>query len=224
MQLNESPFALLFDMDGVLVDSNPYHKIALVQFCKERGIVLTEEELKSKIYGRTNRDWITNVFGNVGEEMLAEYTEGKESLFREIYKEYIKPVEGLRAFLNVLDAAKVPRALATSAPTANVEFTLGRLGLETYFPVRLDDRHVSIGKPHPDIYLKAAAALGYEPARCVVFEDSLAGIEAGLKAGAKVVGITTTHKKEELSMCHRVISDFSALTPSDFLPLFEEEK
>src|SRR5687767_3602871 len=121
--------AFIFDMDGVIVDSNPFHKISLKQFCKKYGHDLSEEQLREKIYGRTNKDWIANVFGNIDQEKMRAYANEKEALFRELYKNDIRLVEGLSGFLRKLDAQKLPRAIATSAPRANVDFTLSKTGI-----------------------------------------------------------------------------------------------
>jgi beta-phosphoglucomutase len=210
-------FAFLFDMDGVVIDSNPFHKIALRQFCKKYGYDLSEEQLKEKIYGRTNKDWLTNIFGKLDEKTLKAYADEKEALFREIYANDIKPVEGLVSFLNKMDDLKIPRAIATSAPRANVDFTLSKTGTEKYFPVILDDSFVSMGKPHPEIYLKTAAALNFDPKNCIVFEDSLSGVKAGKASGCKVVGITTTHSREELGETDLVIDNFEELDPQQLI-------
>ena len=202
----------IFDMDGVLVDSNPAHKIALKQFCKKHGYDLTEQQLREKIYGRTNRDWLLNLFGDLPDATIREYADEKEALFRELYTD-IKPVDGLKAFLDKLDQLKFSRAIATSAPRANVDFTLFNTNMEKYFPTILDDSFVSRGKPDPEIYLKSAAALNFAPSVCVVFEDSLSGVQAGKRAGCKVVGITTTHTREELVETDFVIDNFVDLDP-----------
>lgn len=204
--------AFIFDMDGVLVDSNPTHKIALKQFCKKHGYDLTEEELREKIYGRTNRDWIRNLLGDLGEETIRQYAEEKEALFRELYHD-IKPLEGLMTFLERLDNLNIPRAIATSAPRANVDFTVSRTHMERFFSIILDDSFVSQGKPHPEIYLKTAAALDLNPTQCVVFEDSISGVKAGKYAGCKVVGVTTTHIREELGETDLNIDNFANLEP-----------
>lgn len=209
--------AILFDMDGVIIDSNPFHKISLKQFCKKYGYDLSEEQLREKIYGRTNKDWIVNVFGPLDEKKLRAYADEKEALFREIYKNDIKPVDGLIPFLKHLDDLKIPRAIATSAPRANVDFTLAHTGTAKYFPVILDESFVSRGKPDPEIYLKTAAALKFAPENCIVFEDSLSGVTAGKRAGCKVVGITTTHTREELHETDLVIDDFNGLDPQTLI-------
>jgi len=204
--------AFIFDMDGVLVDSNPTHKVALKQFCKAHGYELTEQDLREKIYGRTNKDWLANLFGDLNEETIRQYADEKEALFRNLYTD-IKPVEGLLPFLDELDRLKISRAIATSAPRANVDFTLKKTGTERYFDTILDDSFVTEGKPNPQIYLKSAKALGFTPEKCIVFEDSLAGVKAGKSAGCKVVGITTTHTRQELAGTDFIIDDFIGLEP-----------
>lgn len=203
----------IFDMDGVIVDSNPFHKIALKQFCKQHGYDLSDQQLHEKIYGRMNRDWIISLFGNLPEETVQQYAEEKEALFREIYSNDIKPVNGLVPFLEKLNEYDYPRVVATSAPSENVDFTLSKTSTRDFFPIVLDDSDVLNGKPHPEIYLKAAAMLKIPPDQCLVFEDSLSGIAAGKAAGCKVIGITTTHPTNELADVDLVIDNFTDLDP-----------
>lgn len=207
----KNSFALIFDMDGVIVDSNPFHKIALHQFCSQHGYELSETQLREKIYGRTNKEWLTNLFGELSESQWRAYADEKEALYRTLFKEAIKAVAGLPAFLKNMEAAGVPMAIGTSAPRGNVDFTLGSTQLERYFPLVLDDSAITHSKPHPEIYLKAAAALGYPNERCVVIEDSLSGVTAGKKSGSKVIGITTTHTPEELHEADYIIANFNSL-------------
>ena len=214
-------FAVIFDMDGVIVDSNPFHKIALRQFCEKHGYHLSDDELKSRIFGRTNKDWLMSLFdGKVTDQQIKDFEDEKESLFREIFSPHIKPVEGLIPFLEMLETRKIPRAVATSAPPANVQFTLEKTGTQKYFPVVVDGDMVENSKPHPEIYLKTIAAIHFPPERCVVIEDSLSGITAGRQAGCKVIGITTTHIREELSETDLIIDHFNDLTIDDLIKLF----
>lgn len=204
-------------MDGVIVDSNPAHKIALKRFCKKYGKDLSEEELREKIYGRRNQDWLIKIFGPLDESRMRSYADEKEELFREIYASDIRPLRGLPDFLKRLEEKDLPRAIATSAPRSNVDFTLERTGLGSFFDTILDDSFVDEGKPHPDIYLKTAKALHFDPANCVVFEDSLAGVISARAAGCKVVGLTTTHTREELRETDLVIDDFYGLEPKELV-------
>jgi beta-phosphoglucomutase len=206
------PFAVVFDMDGVIADTNPFHKDAIQQFVTKYGFELTEEELKTRVYGTTNRQWITNLFGELTENELQAYAFEKEQLFRDIYAPYINPVKGLIQFLDLLVEHQIPRSIATSAPPANVDFVLDRTGTRKYFDIILDERMVTQGKPNPEIYLKSAKALGLPNQQCIVIEDSLAGVEAARKSGSKVIGITTTHSPEELQDTDLVIDDFDQLT------------
>jgi beta-phosphoglucomutase len=205
-------FGVIFDMDGVIVDSNPYHKIALKEFCSRHGYELTDDQLLKRIYGRTNREWITELFGKLPEDQLSEYTEEKEALFRKLFADDIKPLKGLVHFLDMLNEHKILRAIGTSAPRSNVDYTLNKTNTVKYFPTILNDTFVTHSKPHPEIYLKSAEALGLPNSQCIVIEDSLSGVEAGKKAGSKVIGVTTTHTHSELSHCDLVIDDFEGLT------------
>ena len=195
------------------MDSNPYHKIALNQFCAKYGYHLTEEGLRNKIYGRTNKEWITNLFGVLPPEQLAQYGEEKEALYRELFDKDIQPVSGLIDFLRLLDKHSIPRAIGTSAPRSNVDFTLLKTDIQNFFSIILDESHVTHGKPSPEIYLNVAKKLGLRPQRCVVFEDSLSGVISAKRAGTKVVGITTTHTAQELSETDFIINDFKNLDP-----------
>ena len=209
-------YAFIFDMDGVIVDSNPTHKIALQQFCKEHGYQLSEDDLRKKIYGRTNRDWLLNLFGELDEATIERYAYQKEALFRSLYTG-IKPLNGLVAFMDQLDQLKISRAIATSAPRANVDFTLDKTDLRKYFNTILDDSFVTEGKPNPQIYLKSAQSLGFDPTYCIVLEDSLSGVTAGKRAGCKVIGLTTTHSPEELAESDMVINDFEGISPQSLI-------
>ncbi|MGB3616742.1 MAG: HAD family phosphatase [Catalinimonas sp.] len=208
------PFALVFDMDGVIVDSNPYHKRSLLAFIRRYGYDLGEAELREKVFGRNNREWIPNVFSDrdLSDEVVRHYAEEKERLFREMYAEAVAPLPGLRTFLDRLQTLGVPYAIATSAPRANVDFTLDRTDLTRYFTTILHESHFDRGKPDPEIYRRAAAALRFDPARCLVFEDSLSGVEAARRAGCPVVGVTTTHPPEELTDTVLQIPDFEGLS------------
>lgn len=211
------PIAFIFDMDGVIVDSNPYHKIALRQFCEKHGHKLTETELREKIYGRTNKDWIPNLFGNITPELARKYANEKEALFRKLYAADIKPVSGLIEFLEELDLKGLPRAIATSAPRENVDFTLDKTGTQGYFKVILDESFVSKGKPDPEIYLKTATALNRPPQQCIVIEDSLSGVMSAKAAGCRVIGVTTTHSAEEFPPVDLIIDDFKGLNPKSVI-------
>jgi beta-phosphoglucomutase len=215
-------YGFIFDMDGVIVDSNPYHKISLRQFCEKYGYTLSDADMVAKIFGRTNREWIANVFGELPAEQIYALTEEKEAMYRTLHEKDMVPLPGLKDFLLTLKRGGYPTAIGTSAPLSNVNFVLEKTGLREFFPVILKDTDITIGKPDPEIYLKAAQRIGLPANQCIVFEDSLSGIAAGRASGAKVVGVTTTHTPEELADTDYVISDFSELNPESLIKILFE--
>jgi HAD superfamily hydrolase (TIGR01509 family) len=215
-------FAVIFDMDGVIVDSNPYHRIALRKFCESYGYNLSDEEMKIKIFGRTNKDWLTRLFGRdlpAGE--LNRLEDEKERLFRELIEPDIEPVPGLLDFLRELKEQQITCAVATSAPPANVSFTLEKTGTAKFFRTIVDGNKVMHSKPHPEIYLKTARVIGFATHRCLVIEDSLSGIASAQEAGCPVIGITTTHSARELNHTRMVIKNFYEVGVEDLNGIFE---
>jgi beta-phosphoglucomutase family hydrolase len=208
-------FAALFDMDGVLVDNTDYHINAWLQFAQRHGFPLTKDQYVDNINGRVSADAMAYVFRRpIVTDELASLTEEKESVYRELYAPYLKPTPGLLAFLDQLKAENIKLAVGTSAPVSNVSFTLDGLLLRPYFDAIVDASMIQHGKPNPEIYLTAAQRLGIDPAYCVVFEDALAGIEAGLRAGMTVIALATTHTHAELADTGAalIIDDFTGLT------------
>ncbi|MEO8598172.1 MAG: beta-phosphoglucomutase family hydrolase [Candidatus Solibacter sp.] len=185
--------ALLFDMDGVIVDSNPMHCEAWTAFNLRYGLETTGAMLQ-RMYGRRNDQIVRDFFG---EQLTAEEVDArgraKEQLYREMVGERIDSmlVPGLRDFL--ARHQDLPLAVASNAEPENVEFVLERSGLRPYFRAVVDGHQVNRPKPFPDVYLRAAELLGVPPARCVVFEDSPSGAAAALAAGMPVIGLSTTY-------------------------------
>lgn len=184
--------ALIFDLDGVIVDSDPVHREAWAIFNRRFGLETTETMLQ-RTYGKRNDEIVRDFFGGglPPEEVAARGT-AKEELYREMISGRIEEilVPGVRGFLE--RHRGVPMGLATNAEPANVEFLLDRAGLRPYFRVVVDGHQVRHPKPHPEIYLRAAGLLGTAPANCLVFEDSPAGVEAARAAGMRVISICTT--------------------------------
>lgn len=191
---------LIFDMDGVIVDNYSWHLDAFVEFGKKHGLKITKEEF-SKYFGSTNHLIMNSLFNkNHTKDEITALSEEKETIYRELYRPFIKPVEGLPAFLEYALDHGIAVALATSAPHENVNFTLEATGLKKYFNVITDSSMVKHGKPDPEIYLLTAAKLGVPPSECIVFEDSVPGILSAQQAGMQVIGVATTHKPDELLM------------------------
>jgi len=182
--------AFIFDLDGVIIDSMPMHVSAWRIYLNRLGIPI--EDLEMRMHGRRNDELVLELFGDhLSAAEVFEHGAAKERLFREMMQPALeaKIVPGVRDFLMRADG--IPRALASNAEPANIDFVLDRAGLRGSFDVIVDGHQVAHPKPWPDIYLRAADLLGRTPAQCIVFEDSPTGIEAARAAGSRVVGVGT---------------------------------
>lgn len=209
-------------MDGVICDTNPYHSLAWKAFLDKLGVASSEEEFIAHMYGKSNSYILKHFLQRPveGEEFAQKEFE-KEALFREIYEAHVKPINGLLEFIEDLKANGVKIGIATSAPYLNMELILSKLPLRDKMQSLLASEDVSTHKPNPEVYLKSALNLDISPERCVVFEDSFSGVTAGKAAGAKVVGVLSTYKKEELPPCDSYIVDYQGLTYKKIKDLFE---
>jgi len=140
----------------------------------------------------------------------------KEELYREVVEDWgIEPLPGVRPWLERLSEAGIPCGIGSSTEAKNVEVGLKKLGLGNFFQTAVTAEQVQRGKPAPDVFLEVARQLGLKPARCVVFEDAPAGVEAGRAAGMKVVGVATTHPGGHLEGVFREVSRLDELTTEE---------
>jgi beta-phosphoglucomutase family hydrolase len=193
LQLLAPGLALIFDMDGVIVDSNPMHREAWAAF-NRRYDLETTEAMHDSMYGKRNDEIVRNFFGDgLPDEEVLRRGAAKEEVYREMAAGHIAEmlVTGLQAFLEEYRGA--PMGVASNGEPQNVELILREAGLRQYFRAIVDGHQVVNPKPNPEIYLKVAHLLRTQPSNCIVFEDSHAGVQAGLAAGMRVVGIRTTH-------------------------------
>lgn len=185
--------AIILDMDGVIIDSNPAHREAWRIYNRRFGIE-TDEAMHQRMYGKRNDEIVKDFFGpHLTADQVFAHGAAKEQLYRELMADEIgaRLVPGVREFLQ--RHAGSPIALATNAEPANVDFLLDAADLRRYFRVVVDGHQVQKPKPHPEIYLRAADLLATAPRDCIVFEDSLAGLQAARAAGTRTVGVMTTH-------------------------------
>ena len=179
-------------MDGVIADSNPYHRLAWEAFNRRYGLETTEA-MQERMYGKRNDQIVRDFFGaGLSDEEVTARGAAKEALYREMIADRVESmlVPGLREFLERY--RDTPKAVATNAEPPNVDFLLDQTDLRRYFQVVLNGHQVSHPKPDPEIYLRAAELLQTKAAACLVFEDSHSGVEAGRAAGMRVIGISTT--------------------------------
>ena len=205
---------LLFDMDGVLVNNLEVHREAFAEFFRRYGVERSFDEL-SRVFGKGNDDIMGELMPREVVERVGirELGNEKEAIYREIYAPTIVPQPGLLDFLAESEREGLRAAVGSSGYRANVDFVLDKCDIRRYFMAAVAGDEVTRCKPDPEIYLTAAAKLGLEPKECVVFEDAEAGIEAGKRAGMKVVALATTFDRSflENTEADYIIDDFRGL-------------
>ena len=190
--MNAPATALLFDMDGVIVDSTALHTEAWRVYLRELGMDV--EDIEGRMLGKHNADLVRDFFAGheLSPETIYHHGARKEAMYREM----LRPVWEHHLVPGVVDFIRrhrqQPMAVGSNAEPANVKLVLELAGIRECFGAIVDGHQVSRPKPHPDVYLLAADLLGVHPERCIVFEDSATGIEAALAADMRVVGVTTT--------------------------------
>jgi HAD superfamily hydrolase (TIGR01509 family) len=185
--------ALIFDMDGVIVDSNPVHTAAWKAYLMRLGLVLDSAE--ERMMGKRNDEIVRDFFGDqTSDAEIVRHGAAKEALYRQMMVPQLsgRLVPGLVPLLDRCRGTRV--GLATNAEPLNVQFVLENAGLRDRFEAIIDGHQVEKPKPHPEIYERTAQFLETNPANCIVFEDSFAGAQAARLAGARVVGVSTTHR------------------------------
>ncbi len=201
--------AVIFDMNGVIVDDMEYHIVAWKEFAAKRGKIISDEEFDKMLAGRNNIETIRYIVSpDISDEEAYELSEEKEKIYRERYLPEMKLLPGLADFLEELTAAKIPCAVGTAAPIENSKLVLDGLNIRHYFGAVVDASQVKNGKPAPDLFLEAARRLNVPNTECVVFEDSVLGLNAAHSANMKAVGVMTTHPKEKLPYIVDAIKDF----------------
>jgi len=212
-------YGAIFDMDGVIVDTGWAHKQAWAEFARMHGAGFTDD-LFFRTFGMQNYQIIPIVLGHaVSPEEVGPMGDWKEERYRQIVAEGLTVPDGLKALLADLKANGFRIAVGSSAPKANIDLVLDRLGMRSSFDAIVYGDMVSRGKPAPDTFLTAADKLGVPPAECVVVEDAVPGVQAGKAAGMAVVAITTTRTRQDLAQADRVIDRFTEVRAADFIRL-----
>jgi beta-phosphoglucomutase family hydrolase len=218
----KTSFAVIFDMDGTLVDNTPYHfKSWQAMFKKYSLGDISLDTYHNEISGIPVMDTIRRLFGADHDEAgLNALLREKETIYKDLYAPFAAPINGLENFLAELKSADIKMAMASSATINDINFILDNVLIREYFSVIVDGSRVSRSKPDPQIFLKAAEELNAGPKNCIVFEDSIAGIKAGNAAGMKVVGITTGDTADKLQPANLIIKDYTGLDYHKLAALF----
>lgn len=183
--------ALIFDLDGVVIDSMPTHTLAWERYLEAHGF--DPRDVEERMHGKRNDDLVRDLFGpSLSDQEVFEHGAAKERMFREMIGATLeaKLVPGVREFVAAA-SRMVPLAVGTNAEPANVDFILNGAGIRKYFRAIVDGSQVARAKPAPDVYLRGAELMDAAPGNCIVFEDSPVGIQAARAAGMRVVGVLT---------------------------------
>ena len=207
--------AFIFDLDGVVVDSNELHVESWKEVARRHGFDCPDPDHIGKCGLRTGAVIRDLLRWPVSEKEAARIGFEKEEIYREwIRQGGIRPIPGALEFLDQSRQLGIRCAVGSSAPRENVDLCLKVLRLEEGFVATVSGADIPRGKPAPDIFLKAAEQMGVEPGQCLVFEDAPAGVEAAHAAGMRAVALLTSHSREELFGADWLVPDFRSISPS----------
>ncbi len=191
--------ALLWDMDGVIVDSGEYHFAAYVAVLGERGVKLDRKRYYSTLFGRRNWDILRDVLGDLPEDEIRALARQKEEKFRELARGHIEPLPGAKELLHRAHKAGLKQSIVSSTPRENIELIVGSLGVRDELDAIVGEEDSERGKPDPQPFTTAAGRLGVACECCVVLEDAPEGIAAGKAAGMRTIAVATTRSVERLN-------------------------
>ncbi|MBF9221552.1 HAD family hydrolase [Hymenobacter ruricola] len=212
--------ALIFDMDGVLIDNTPYQARAFQLLFRDLGLTTNARKLLVRLNGMPATNILKTVFRDpVPEKQLKEYSSQREFLYRTLYWSKRRETPGLSRFLEAARAAGFRLALGTSSPPETIAYIVDHLNLRRFFDVVIGKEDVERGKPHGDTFSIAAAKLGAKPEECIVFEDAVLGEQAAYKAGMRCVAVASFLPAKAFQAPLTVIKDFTGLTPEHLLEL-----
>lgn len=212
--------ALIFDMDGTMVESMPAHAKSWDLFRRRHHLALSVDEILQRTTGRNGIECVRELLGaDIPEDRAKLLIDRKEADYREIFAREFREVAGFAKFARQAQDRGLKLAVATAGDGNNLAFVLKRLDLQRGPDAEVRGDQGLPGKPEPDIFQKAAQMLGAEPAQCVVFEDAPFGIEAARRAGMRAVAICSTHQADELAGPHVIaaVRDYEELMNNNFL-------
>ena len=210
---------VIFDLDGVLIDTGQFHRQSWYDLAREEDFEMSDELFYST-FGMQNYQIIPLlVRRDLTAEDIERMSEWKERRYRELISGKLTLQEGARGLIDELKSNGFLLAIGTSAPQANLAFMLEHTGVDDCFDAYVTGEEVSNSKPAPDTFLKAAEKLSLAPGCCLVVEDAVQGVQAGKKAGMKVVAVCTTRQREDLEEADLIVDSLGELKADDFLKL-----
>jgi HAD superfamily hydrolase (TIGR01509 family) len=214
--------AFIFDLNGTMIDDMRYHSAAWYAILNEDlKAGLTPEEVDRQMYGK-NEELLDRVFGKgrFSPQELAEISRKKELSYQAAFRPHLELIAGLQEFLGKASDHSIRMAIGSAAITFNIDFVLDNLHVRNYFGAIVSADDVTISKPHPETFLKAAEYLGVGSEDCVVFEDAPKGVEAAFRAGMRSIVLTTMHQKEEFRCFSNVLDYIEDYTNPSLDELF----
>ncbi len=210
---------LIFDMDGTMIDSMPYHARSWDTFCRRHGLDMPLAEVLRLTTGRTGTEAVRVLLGEMDDARAETLVAQKEQDYRDLFSPVFREVAGFSRFLDAALARGLAFGVGTAGDRHNVAFAMGHLKLATPPQAIVGGDEGLRGKPEPDIFLEAARRLGLPPEACVVFEDAPLGIEAARRAGMRAVAICTSHEAADLQGPHVIaqVPDYLSLLDNRFL-------
>jgi len=221
MREMQQPLGVIFDWDGVIVDSSRAHEAAWELLGLEAGRTLPAGHFK-RSFGRKNDEIIPQILGwSVSAAEIVRLGRRKEELYRQVLREQgVAPLPGVREFLATLKSAGIPCAVGSSTERLNIDTIMAGIGLGEYFNTIVSADDTTRGKPDPQVFLLGAQRLVVPPTHCVVFEDAFAGLEAARAGGMKAIGVATTHPAEKLrAHADRVVARLDEVTVAELQAL-----
>lgn len=200
--------AIIWDLDGVILDSADEHRRAWKRLAEDEGVVFTDDDFWAT-FGKRNNDIIPHYWKTASAEQVHELADRKEMYFRAFVRETAAFLPGAEELMRGLHEAGFAQALASSTPVENIKLISTLLGLERYLSIFVSGETVKHGKPAPDIFLKAAQELGIVPAACVVIEDAVAGVEAAHNAGMRCIAVAGARDLPGLRAANLMINNLS---------------
>src|SRR5260370_20160618 len=200
--------AVIWDLDGVVIDSADEHRLAWQRLAREEGVTFTDADFWST-FGKRNDDIIPQFLGFLSAEQLKALADRKEAYFRELIRESAVPLPGAMELMRELHEAGFAQALASSTPIENIQLISDVLGLKRYLSVLVSGETVARGKPAPDIFLKAASELHMHSSWCVVIEDAVAGVQAAHAAGMRCIAVVGNRDLPGLREAKLMVKDLT---------------
>lgn len=212
--------ALIFDMDGTMIDSMPWHARSWVEFVARHGLKLDVTDILARTTGRTGTECMRELFErDLSDAECQAMVHEKEEIYRAMFSDNFTEVAGFTAFAKAAVARGLKVAVGTAGDKHNIEFAMSRLKMDPLPLAIVGGDEGFAGKPTPEIFVEAARRIGVAPERCIVFEDAPFGIEAARRGGMRAVAVCSTHTAAELAGPHVIaaVRDYDELAHSNFL-------